>query len=96
MSDVTKSMRDWLSCYRDGKMNGQTYPTNSVWTRGKGTGFPGIKQCHARGLIDSAPDATLSANGWRHDLTPNGRKLVDQLREAAINPPLSQASGEAA
>lgn len=80
---LTKPMSDWLACYRDGVQNGKPYPVNSVWTRGKGTSFPGIAACRAAGLIVSEPDQRLRPTGWRHDITPAGRALLTDTQQGA-------------
>jgi hypothetical protein len=71
-------MADWLMMYRDGSQNGRPYPVNSVWTRGKGSGFPGIARCRDLGLLTSEPDDKFNPRGWRHDITPAGRTALSQ------------------
>lgn len=76
---LTKAQRAFLSHYRDFIQNGRRFPQNSVWTRRKGTTFPGLVACQEAGLVVSEPDDRLNPDGWRHDITPAGRVALQAL-----------------
>ena len=60
---------DWFEPYTQ---NGVAHERNSMWTKGKGTGFPALATCQKRGWVVSAEDPERPGR-WRHDLTPAGR-----------------------
>lgn len=60
---------DWFAPFIQ---NGVDHVTNTIWTRGKGAGFPALKTCQRRGWVVSAPDPQRPGR-WRHDITPEGR-----------------------
>lgn len=80
MAKLTKSMREWIRGYTGDSMNGKRFDYDHIYTRGRGTSFPGIAQCQRAGLIVSTPDDTLENNGWRHDLTGAGRSWLEQIK----------------
>lgn len=78
-SRATEAMLSWLSRYRDGRQNNRAYPNNTMWTKRNGASFRGLRACQAAGFIVSRPDATISENGWRHDITETGRAALQSL-----------------
>lgn len=65
---------DWFQPFTQ---NGLAHETNTVWTRGKGTGFSALKTCQRRGWVRSTPDPDRPGR-WRHDITPEGRQEYDR------------------